>query len=408
MKKVIILLVALIGMISAMAQWVPLNSGTGNNLRSVHFIDADNGFAVGENGTIIKTTDGGTTWNNQVSGAWQTLNDVFMINTSNCFAVGAADVSTATILNTDDGSSWHSMSIGSFGSLESVCFADNNIGYAAGSFGYSWYSWSTAFKTTNGGITWSSIVQIPGQGGDECYSVSFTSVDTGYFLRKLIAGGDVFTEFRKTTDGGDTWNVSGFPFDYQASDVCFADMSTGYAIGNGLLKTTDGGNTWTASSSVGGNSIFFINENTGYIASTYYILGTINGGIDWTIQYYSEPSISLNSIFFVDENTGYVVGDGGTVLKTTNGGAVGLNEKGVVSQLLKIYPNPTIDKITISSPSITGNTQLSIFTVSGEKVLERQLTDNETQIDISALPRGVYFVRVQDEKWIEVGKIIKQ
>ena len=75
---------------------------------------------------------------------------------------------------------------------------------------------------------------------------------------------------------------------------------------------------------------------------------------------------------------------------------------------LTIIPNPSNDKITISLPAITGNTQLSIFNVSGEKVLERQLTDTETQLDISALPRGVYFVRVQDEKMIEVMKLIKQ
>ncbi len=73
-----------------------------------------------------------------------------------------------------------------------------------------------------------------------------------------------------------------------------------------------------------------------------------------------------------------------------------------------IIPNPSKDKITISSSVITGNTQLSIFAVNGEKVFERQLTDTETQIDISALPRGVYFVRVKDEKRVEIEKIIKQ
>jgi len=72
------------------------------------------------------------------------------------------------------------------------------------------------------------------------------------------------------------------------------------------------------------------------------------------------------------------------------------------------YPNPAHDKITISSPAIKGNTQLSIFNVSGEKVMEMRLTDTETQLDISALPRGVYFVRVQDEKMVEVGKMIKK
>jgi hypothetical protein len=73
-----------------------------------------------------------------------------------------------------------------------------------------------------------------------------------------------------------------------------------------------------------------------------------------------------------------------------------------------IIPNPSNDKITISSHAITGNTKLSIFNVSGEKVIERQLMDTDTQIDISALPRGVYFVRLQNEKMVEVGKMVKE
>lgn len=75
---------------------------------------------------------------------------------------------------------------------------------------------------------------------------------------------------------------------------------------------------------------------------------------------------------------------------------------------ITIIPNPSNDKIIISSSAITGNTQLSIFNVSGEKVIERQLTVTETQLDISTLPRGVYFVRVQDEKGVQVAKMVKE
>jgi hypothetical protein len=88
-------------------------------------------------------------------------------------------------------------------------------------------------------------------------------------------------------------------------------------------------------------------------------------------------------------------------------------ETNINSQLDKdtffdIFPNPTKDKITFSSSDLISNYQLSIFNLSGEKVFERQLTNTETQIDISALPRGVYFVRVQDEKSVEVGKMVKE
>jgi len=75
---------------------------------------------------------------------------------------------------------------------------------------------------------------------------------------------------------------------------------------------------------------------------------------------------------------------------------------------ISIIPNPSNDKITISSTALTDNTELLIFNVSGVKVMECPLTENETQIDISALPRGVYFVRLQNEKMVEVGKVIKE
>jgi hypothetical protein len=73
-----------------------------------------------------------------------------------------------------------------------------------------------------------------------------------------------------------------------------------------------------------------------------------------------------------------------------------------------IYPNPSSNFITVSSTAFIENTQLSIFNISGKKVMERQLNGNETQINISALPRGVYFVRLQNEKMVEVGKMVKQ
>jgi hypothetical protein len=115
----------------------------------------------------------------------------------------------------------------------------------------------------------------------------------------------------------------------------------------------------------------------------------------------------------------YLAAPGGTVEILNN--AVGCNNPEEVKEVcpndveeikykdvIAITPNPANDKITISSLAIKGNTQLSIFNISGEKVLERQLIKNETQLDISALQRGVYFVRLQNEKMVEMGKMVKE
>ncbi|MCH7516832.1 MAG: hypothetical protein IIB08_06895, partial [Bacteroidetes bacterium] len=53
---------------TSFSQWVEQSSGTTEQLDGVSFTDSDNGTAVGYNGTILRTTDGGTTWVSQNSG----------------------------------------------------------------------------------------------------------------------------------------------------------------------------------------------------------------------------------------------------------------------------------------------------------------------------------------------------
>ena len=63
---------------TADAQWYWQNPlPQGNTLSCVSFSDADNGLAVGDNGAIIRTTDGGATWVSQQSGLTIQLLTVF-------------------------------------------------------------------------------------------------------------------------------------------------------------------------------------------------------------------------------------------------------------------------------------------------------------------------------------------
>ncbi len=71
------------------------------------------------------------------------------------------------------------------------------------------------------------------------------------------------------------------------------------------------------------------------------------------------------------------------------------------------YPNPANDKITIETSPSPVISQLSIMNLDGQEVLTRQINQTKTQIDISSLPSGVYFVRVTNDKTVEVGKFIK-
>ena len=78
--------------------WVAQN-GTTNALLGVSSTDANNGTAVGDQGTIVRTADGGTTWTAQQSGTTNQLHGVSFTDANTGTAVGLQ----GTILRTTDG-----------------------------------------------------------------------------------------------------------------------------------------------------------------------------------------------------------------------------------------------------------------------------------------------------------------
>ena len=67
---------------------VSQTSGTNDDLSSVYFPAAKTGFAVGVNGTIRKTTNGGTNWTGLTSGTTQDLYEVYFLNVSTGYVSG--------------------------------------------------------------------------------------------------------------------------------------------------------------------------------------------------------------------------------------------------------------------------------------------------------------------------------
>src|SRR3990172_11883982 len=62
------------------SQWVLQNSGTPNHLYDVYFINTQTGWACGDNGTIVKTTNGGTNWFGQTSGVITQLRTIHFVD----------------------------------------------------------------------------------------------------------------------------------------------------------------------------------------------------------------------------------------------------------------------------------------------------------------------------------------
>jgi hypothetical protein len=164
------------------------------------------------------------------------------------------------------------------------------------------------------------------------------------------------------------------------------------------------------STSNGVNSLYFPNQTTGYaVCDNGVIEKSIDGGNNWFLMT-SGTTNMLMSVYFTDSDTGYSVGDNGTILKTNDGGGffVGLNDLSPKSNQIKIYPDPASNQITIETSETAANSQLSIMNLNGEEVLTHSIIKPKTQIDISNLPSGIYFVRMTNDRNVEVGKFVKQ
>ena len=300
--------------------------GIDARLQDVYFMDTLRGLVVGDNGLILVTTDGGTTWGRidvdmRPPGAGQRQGG----------RPGAGGGPPG------QGGPPPGMFGGGGSPLYNIYFADENVGYITGGR-------ATILKTEDGGKTWSrktAMSDTPGRDGRpgrlraNLMGIQMISETTGF-----IAGSE--NTILKTTDGGETWIGSSERARVgetrnNLENIWFVSPTTGWVIGSfgTILKTTDGGETWEKRNlaNVDDNlfGIHFPDENTGWICGQGgLILHTADGGATWNKQK-TESYDDLHDIIFVDAMVGWVVGGYNTILHTTDGGKTWNKPPGSVS-----------------------------------------------------------------------------
>ncbi len=284
-------------------------TGTTENLNSIAYSDPSNGFAVGDNGTIIHLVNNGTKWIFQNGNTSMNLNKITFITGNIGFIVGKNEVILKT---TDGGDTWVKVNEASPVTdlnIYDIEFTNTNIGYAVGENGL-------ILKTVDGGSTWTQLMSGV---ANNLYGVDFTDLNYGYIVgeRGLVL---------KTTDAGLNWSTKTSGTLQTLVDVYFTASQTGYAIGTSgtILKTYDGGNTWNAlrsNTTLDLFSIFFADPNTAYVtALDGTVLKTTNSGELWNVIETGITNNNLYGSYFSTVNVGYAVGDAGTIIQTTNGG----------------------------------------------------------------------------------------
>jgi photosystem II stability/assembly factor-like uncharacterized protein len=99
--------------------WEKVKTNLRENLYALSFFDAQNGYAVGANGTIVSTVDGGATWQDQESNLQINLYAVSAYRKNEAIAVGEQ----GAVLRTEDGGrTWESQPNITSNSLQAVVY----------------------------------------------------------------------------------------------------------------------------------------------------------------------------------------------------------------------------------------------------------------------------------------------
>jgi len=305
--------------VHAQGSWLnPLPQG--NTLNSVFFPDENTGWAVGNFGTIIKTDDGGESWQLVPRQTTETLYDVFFTDSGHGWATGEMGV----ILRYCD-KQWDLMESGVESALYSIEFMDEKNGVACGQGG-------VMLRTDDGGASWLALEYVT---SINLLSIDFPSKTTGY----IVGGGGTTTGqgvILKTIDGGGNWKVlSDTLDDIYLYDLDFTDSLTGYAAGNFsyVFKTTDGGKNWESLENPNSSfdfiirAIDFVDWQTGFTADWYgNIMKTTDAGLNWEVVPFKSKQ-ALFSMCRAGNSAMFLVGGGGTIFSTSDLGETFVNHQ---------------------------------------------------------------------------------
>ena len=346
--------------------WVRQPTQFGKKIRSVSFPDAQYGWAIMDSTggrCIIRTENGGETWQLVYTGLNESYFDIFFISPFSGWLAGYEGIIKHT---SDGGYTWTTQHADPHEKYLDLFFLDSLNGWAAG-----------------GSIYW----------------------DPGIILH--------------TNDGGTTWEQQ-----YEGSEcfssICFADLSYGWAVNyHECFKTENGGLTWEmfSDTSLHMKSVTCSDPMHVYMAGTtgaiYY---SSDGGTTWCLQ--DSHGTPLYAIQAIDSLSVYAFGLNGIVLHTSNGGVipVGFTEmhpgNEVDWQQCLAFPNPTSEYTSISlnlkSPT---KVEINLYDPSGRLVSQKPFGilprgRNTVNIDVSNYPPGLYTCCLIIKDKVQIVKII--
>lgn len=336
---------------SAMSQ-LPVNEW----YNAIWFVTSLEGYVVGSGGTILKTTNGGSSWVQLTSGTTLDLYTIFFVSATTAWVGGDDGIILQTM---NSGNTWTNQFQSVSWEFNDLFFTDVNNGVAVGTYGM--------MRTTNGGTNW---IPVTGTNVTQFLAVHFPSADTGYVT---AVGGNVF----RTVDAGVTWlGLNRVGLGYFVRDVYFLSNDTGFVLADysGVWKTTNAGNgcpTLTVQSTAsapdtlftcaGRNVVFSASPSA---ANTYSIgfnpASAIDTALSYYMYYYAVDSVAGDTmtiqITMTDPFTGCPAVTDSVVIITDS---LSYQPPPMATQLVPLCPG---DSVTLDLGAFAQNGYMWLFT----------------------------------------------
>lgn len=340
-------------------------------LNCMSFRNPNTGYIGGDNGLVLKTTDGGSLWSVLTLGisSWP----IFGITLRND-EINASGGLGVILKSTNNGVNWIDQSLGLWSNFYGgTAFIPNGKKLQV-----SYNSESALWTSTNGGTNWvGSSLPSSGQARGQYWIDSLN----GYIIGTLPAS--TTQVVYKTINGGANWDMLTIPAQTYLIDVSFCNANTGFIIGSTNNPSKLGQIFWTT-----------------------------NAGASW-IKIKDYPGIQLSSVACFGSRV-YIGAYGGKIFSADI--SVSINPISTVVpekySLSQNFPNPfnPTTKIRFAIPKNT-NGSLIIYNMQGKEVAviaNQNFTAGtyEPYFNASGLSSGTYFYRLETEGFSQTKKMI--
>ncbi len=249
--------------------WTNQTSGVTASLRGVSAVSDRVAWASGSGGTVLRTSDGGSTWQAMSIPGAEKLDfrdvDAVSADVAYVLSIGAGE-SSRIYKTTDAGKTWtlQFTNTDPKAFFDAMAFWDANRGLAVSD---SVEGQLVILRTVNGGASWTRVPAAglpPALENEGAFAASGTNV--AVIGRDHAWIGTSASRVLRSSDGGLTWSAAATPLATGASagifSIAFRDDTHGVIVGGDYRKeeeavdnaavTSDGGRTWTLAKGLSG------------------------------------------------------------------------------------------------------------------------------------------------------------